>query len=396
MITKRFGRTDLQIPVLSMGGMRFQQSWRDSGQEIEVGAQRRLEETVRRGIDLGINHIETARGYGTSERQLGLLLPQLDREKLIVQTKIAPSPDSAEFADHVEESLRRLQLERVDLLAIHGINTFEKLWWAVRPGGCLEIARRMQQAGQVGHVGFSTHGSLELIQTALRHEQNGGFDYVNLHWYYIWQYNWPAILTAAERDIGVFIISPSDKGGRLYDPPQKLVELCEPLHPLAFNTLFCLSRPEVHTLSLGAASPADFDLAVGALDFFESSIQLLPEIEQRLAVSMKEVVGPAGVPGLLKGIPDWESAPGYVNVRVIIWLRALVLAYGMTDYARERYNMLGNAADWFPGANAAAVDHIEFGKAVRHSPHRDHIVDWLTEVHHLLADEPQVRLSESE
>ena len=40
MLTRRFGRTGLQISVLSMGGMRFQQSWRDSGQEIEADAQR--------------------------------------------------------------------------------------------------------------------------------------------------------------------------------------------------------------------------------------------------------------------------------------------------------------------------------------------------------------------
>ena len=396
MLTRRFGRTGLQMSVLSMGGMRFQQSWRDSGQEIEAAAQRSLEQTVRRGIELGINHIETARGYGTSERQLGLLLPELDRERLIVQTKIAPTPDSADFAEHAQESLRRLRLERVDLLAIHGINTYEKLWWSVRPGGCLEVARRFQQEGLVGHVGFSTHGSLDLIQTALRHEQHGGFDYVNLHWYYIWQHNWPAVLTAAERDIGVFIISPTDKGGRLYDPPPELVRLCEPLHPIAFNTLFCLSRPEVHTLSLGAGSPADFDLAVEALGDLEVDPDILPNIEERLDDAMAEVVGPAGVAGLISGIPDWESAPGYINIRVVIWLRALVLAYGMREYARGRYNMLGHASDWFPGANAAVSDQLDFGKALRDSPHQDHVVGWLTEAHHMLSDEPQPRLSESE
>lgn len=44
------------------------------------------------------------------------------------------------------------------------------------------------------------------------------FDYVNLHWYYINQLNWPAIAAAQERDMGVFIISPSDKGGHLHTP----------------------------------------------------------------------------------------------------------------------------------------------------------------------------------
>ena len=48
---------------------------------------------VRRAVALGINHVETARGYGSSERQLGLVLPTLPREKLIVQTKVAPEAD---------------------------------------------------------------------------------------------------------------------------------------------------------------------------------------------------------------------------------------------------------------------------------------------------------------
>ena len=61
------------------------------------------------------------------------------------------------------------------------------------------------------------------------------FDYVNLHWYYINQDNWPAILDAQRHDMGVFIISPSDKGGHLYNPPERLIELCHPLSPMVFQ-----------------------------------------------------------------------------------------------------------------------------------------------------------------
>jgi predicted aldo/keto reductase-like oxidoreductase len=393
MITRRFGRTNLQLPVLSLGGMRYQQSWRDTGQEIEPTAQQRITEVVQTALELGINHIETARGYGTSERQLGMLFRDLDREQLIIQTKIAPSPDPEKFAKQLAESFQRLQVDRIDLVALHGINNYEKYWWAVRPGGCLQVARRLQAEGKIGHVGFSTHGSPELITTVLQHEEDGGFDYVNLHWYYIWQYNWPAIVEATKRDIGVFIISPADKGGRLYDPPQKLVELCQPIHPLAFNTAFCLARPEVHTLSLGAAKPADFDLAVTAVANLAEYQNHLPEIEARLAQAVAEVVGPGGLADLFDGIPAWEDAPGYVNIRTIIWLRTLALAFGVTDYATERYNLLGNGGDWFPGANAAAVEQLGIGKAVKRSPLAGQIPGWLADAHHLLAGEARQRLS---
>ena len=95
---RRFGKTNLQMPVFSCGGMRFQQSWDDlPAEKVEESVQRNLEATVLRALELGINHIETARGYGTSEMQLGWILPKLPRDKMIVQTKVEPMADPAQF-----------------------------------------------------------------------------------------------------------------------------------------------------------------------------------------------------------------------------------------------------------------------------------------------------------
>jgi predicted aldo/keto reductase-like oxidoreductase len=81
MLYRRFGRTELQIPVFSCGGMRYQYKWQDVPQwQIPRDHQANLAATIRRSIELGINHIETARGYGSSEMQLGKILPQLPRQ----------------------------------------------------------------------------------------------------------------------------------------------------------------------------------------------------------------------------------------------------------------------------------------------------------------------------
>ncbi len=88
---RRFGRTGLQMPVFSCGGMRYQFKWQDvPPAEVPPDNQANLEATIERALELGINHIETARGYGSSEMQLGNILPRLPREKMIVQTKVAP------------------------------------------------------------------------------------------------------------------------------------------------------------------------------------------------------------------------------------------------------------------------------------------------------------------
>ena len=65
---RRFGRTELQMPVFSCGGMRYQHKWQDVPlSQIPGENQHNLEATILKSLEVGINHIETARGYGTSE-----------------------------------------------------------------------------------------------------------------------------------------------------------------------------------------------------------------------------------------------------------------------------------------------------------------------------------------
>ncbi|MGI9427176.1 MAG: aldo/keto reductase [Bythopirellula sp.] len=396
MLYRRFGRTELQMPIFSCGGMRYQYKWQDVPlDEVPPQNQANLAATIGRSIDLGINHIETARGYGSSERQLGLVLPTFPRDEIIVQTKIAPTSDPREFVGHFHESLDRLQLDYVDLLGLHGVNTHEHTWWSLRKNGCLAAARELQAAGLVRHVGFSTHAPLDLIIDLIQQEEQGGFDYVNLHWYYINQQNWPAVEAARQADMGVFIISPSNKGGMLYQPSQKLVELCQPLHPIVFNSLFCLAKPEVHTLSLGASCPEDFELQVSALQDMDRLDEVLPPILERLRAALVKAVGADVVDRFSEGLPPWSKTPGYVNIGVMLWLRNLLLAFDMQDYAKMRYNLLGNGSHWFPGMHAANLDQLDLTAALKKSPFAEQIPQWLGELHHRLYDAPVKRESQS-
>jgi len=223
---RRFGRTGLKMPVLTCGGMRYQQSWADiaAGETLDPKGQANLEATIHRAVEQGINHIETARGYGMSEYQLGFVLPSFPRDEIIVQTKIGPKESEDEFLKTFDISLKNLQLDYVDLLAVHGINTNEILNQTLE-GGTLSACRKLQDRGLVRHVGFSTHGPTDTILAAVQTDE---FSYVNLHWYYFDQINWPAVLSASEHDMGVFIISPSEKGGKLFDPPRSSYS-CAPL-----------------------------------------------------------------------------------------------------------------------------------------------------------------------
>ncbi len=169
----------------------------------------------------------------------------------------------------------------------------------------------MQKEGRVRFVGFSTHATTDIILQAV---QSGEFDYFNLHWYFVNDLNWPAIVAARQLDMGVFIISPNDKGGKLYEPPPKMVELCAPLTPMQFNDLYCLARPEVHTLSCGAARPSDFDEHVRGLEHYERAAEIIAPIERRLRAEMDRALGPDWCQSWFKGLPEYIDVPGQINI----------------------------------------------------------------------------------
>lgn len=391
---RRFGRTEIDISVFSFGGMRLPRGWDKDlkPSDLTTAEHDAICATLNRSFELGINHVETACGYVNSEQWLGFALKPFEREKYILQTKVVPRADPKLFEADLENSMRLLETDYLDLFSFHGINVQQELDWTLRAGGCMEVVRRWQKDGRIRHIGFSTHGSCDLIEQTIR---SGEFDYVNLHWYFINQTNWAAVQAANELDLGVFIISPTDKGGQLFNPPDKLSQICAPLHPIAFNDLFCLNRPEIHTLSLGAARPSDFEEHIEALNYYHDIPEVIKPIEQRFHETMQAELGADWWPTYAHGLPWYTEVPGELNLPYILRLWSLAKGMDMTAYGKYRYGMIesGDGGNWMGGTPAIDFDEAAIKALVADHPNRDRIIPALHEAHQIFHGEATKRLT---
>ncbi|MEO0853731.1 MAG: aldo/keto reductase [Cyanobacteria bacterium J06648_11] len=368
---RRFGRTEQQLSVFSLGTMRLVQC----SEEV-------AERTIACALDRGINHLETAQAYGNSEVRLGKVFAgplKGWRARLFITTKLVPTSNPDDLRRGLERSLERLQCDRIDNFAFHGINLPEHLDLVLSSN--LQVMRQAQSEGLVGHVGFSTHGSLELILRAIATDE---FDFVNLHYYFFNQRNGEAIAKADERDMGIFIISPADKGGMLYRPPERLERLCAPLTPLEFGYRFLLNDDRVHTLSLGASLPEEVETALRTLETSGDVKAIALEIEN----TSRERLGGDRCSQCYACLPCPES----INIPEILRLRNLAKAIDMTEYGQYRYNMLENAGHWFPGTKGDNC--TDCGDCLPRCPERLNIPDLLRDTHDRLNRNPIRRLWE--
>ncbi len=139
----RLGRTDLMVTKLGFGGIPIQRLTEEGAIEV-----------VRRCLDLGINFLDTANGYTTSEERIGKAVKGR-RDKVIIATKTG-ARDRKTAEEHLKLSLKRLQTDYIDIYQFHGVSTPEHLK-TVLEGGLYAMAEEAKKAGIIRHISITSH-----------------------------------------------------------------------------------------------------------------------------------------------------------------------------------------------------------------------------------------------
>ncbi|MCX6632097.1 MAG: aldo/keto reductase [Candidatus Solibacter sp.] len=163
MPMRPLGRTGAQVSILAFGGGSRLVSY---GEEPGIAA-------LNRALDLGITYIDTADSYGKngeSQLWIGKVLKQRGRKGLWLASKIGPRKYD-DFMRTLEVSLKRLQVDQVDLLHIHALLGPDDLAAVSAKGGAYEAAMKAKEQKMARFIGITCHAFPDVLKTALeRHD----------------------------------------------------------------------------------------------------------------------------------------------------------------------------------------------------------------------------------
>ncbi len=330
---RRLGRTGLEISDISFGSSRTQ----DPG-------------VVRYALERGVNYFDTADGYqdGRSEEAIGEALQgQRDRVILASKTKAGKRTPRAEIMKALEESLRRLRTDRIDVYFNHAVNDVARL----QNAEWFEFVDRAKQQGKIRFTGISGHGGklVECLDHAVDNDlvdvilcgYNFGQD-PSFHQRFTARLDWvavqpdlPRVLEKAHaKNVGVIAMK-TLRGARLNDM-RPYEEGGATFAQAAFR--WVLSNPDVDALVISMTSREEIDEFVAASGGPEPRGAELGLLDDYLSSSSDGYCN--------HGCNACEaSCPNEVSISEVLRTRMYATDYGDHDYAIREYAKLGVGAE---------------------------------------------------
>ncbi len=154
----RLARTGLTVSKLGFGSIPIQRLSEDD-EAIAV---------ITRCLDLGINFIDSANAYTTSERRIGKAI-RGRRQGLVLATKSGARTADL-LQEHLELSLKQFGVDTIDLYQVHNVSDSDFLAQVLDPKGLMLVLEEAKRAGKIRHIGFSSH-NLDIAKEAVKSER---------------------------------------------------------------------------------------------------------------------------------------------------------------------------------------------------------------------------------
>lgn len=189
---RRLGRTGLEVSCLGFGGIPIQRV--SEAEAVEV---------VNEAIDLGIDFIDTAHGYGDSEEKIGAALA--GRNVSVVLASKTPRRNPEGVRDDFNESLSRLGVDYIDIYQFHCVNKDEDYDSLMAEGGGFEVLEGMKRERRLGFIGITSH-HLDIFKRALLDDR---VDTIQALYNFLEPEAGDEVIPmAVERDVGVIAMKP--------------------------------------------------------------------------------------------------------------------------------------------------------------------------------------------
>jgi predicted aldo/keto reductase-like oxidoreductase len=200
--TIRLGKSGLRVTRIGFGGIPIQRLSEE--QTIRI---------LQRAIDGGLNWIDTANGYGTSEERIGKAIKKYPRSEILLFTKgTSREPDT--LREQIELSFKRLQTEYIDLYQFHFVPNPE-MWQTMEENGTFDVVREYRDKGVIRHIGASAHTR----EAALAVAEHPEIEVLQYPFNFIVEEEGSEIIEACrKKDIGFIAMKPFG-GGALQDAP---------------------------------------------------------------------------------------------------------------------------------------------------------------------------------